>query len=95
MEFRGNSPCPSSFVNRARPMPFKGEETKRLRSHVWFGTAQPLVNPLVLQGSLCMRSAQPGVQQTVLWKSTGEVGYSLKSHFLKTLPRQVRGREVP
>lgn len=37
-------------------MPFKGEEIKRLWSHLWFGTLQPLINPLVLQGSLCMHS---------------------------------------
>lgn len=45
---------------------------KRLQSHVWFGTAsRKSTGP---PGSLCMRSAQPGVQQTVLWKSTAEVG---------------------
>lgn len=73
-----------------RPVSFKGEEIKRLWSHLWFGISQPLINPLVLQGSLCMHfwSTQSGAGFLVKEGCWG--GASLKSHFLICMPRQVR-----
>lgn len=73
-----------------RLVSFKGEEIKRLWSHLWFGISQPLINPLVLQGSLCMHfcSTQSGAGFLVKEGCWG--GASLKSHFLICMPRQVR-----